>query len=108
MTKIIYSKHFLYRSYVARKYKCHLHTNRSQLMIMIEEDHLHIIEKGAVQEKYLLAHRTLMFHPRRKYCQYKPNIFPLGDRICLITDVQKPKYLICSRRTLCFKVSNAF
>ena len=28
---------------------CHQYTNRSQLM-MIGEDHLHVIEKGAVQE----------------------------------------------------------
>ena len=40
---------------------CHLHTNRSLRLVMIGEDHLHIIEKGAVLEQSLVVHGTLMF-----------------------------------------------
>ena len=45
-------KHFQFFkcAHVCRKYKFHLHTNRRKLLIMIGEDHLHIKEKGVVQE----------------------------------------------------------
>ena len=36
--------------HLVRKYKCHLHTNLSQLLIMIGEDYLQIIEKEVVEE----------------------------------------------------------
>ena len=41
---------FFKRPHVGKKYRSHQHTNRSQRLIMIGEDHLHTIEKGAVQE----------------------------------------------------------
>ena len=41
---------------------------------MIEECHLHIIEKGTVQEYSLVVHRTLAFQPQKKH-QYKPKLF---------------------------------
>ena len=52
MMKTPYLKHFQFfqRSHVGRRYRCHLNTNRSLRLIMIGEDHLHITEKGAVQE----------------------------------------------------------
>ena len=43
-------------SSVGGKYKCCLHTNRSQLLIMTEENHLHIIQKGVVQEYGLVVY----------------------------------------------------
>ena len=51
MMKTPYLKNFQFceRPQVGRKYRCHLHTNRSLHLIMIGEDHLHI-EKGVVQE----------------------------------------------------------
>ena len=52
---------FLQNPHYVRKYKCHLHVNRSKLLIMIEEDHLHIIEKGLVQGKSLTIQHTSMF-----------------------------------------------
>ena len=50
--KTSHLKHFQFfqRPHDGRRYRCHLHANRSLCMIMIGEDHLHIIEKGAVQE----------------------------------------------------------
>ena len=47
---------------------------------MTGEDHLHITKKGAVQEKSLMVHRTLMFQSQAKHYQYKPKIFCLRDR----------------------------
>ena len=40
---------------------------------MIGQDHLHIIEKGAVQEQSLLVHCTLMFQSQKKH-QYIPKL----------------------------------
>ena len=47
---------------------------------MIGEDHLHTTEKGAIQEKSLVAHRTLMFQPQKKHYQYNSKPFCLKDR----------------------------
>ena len=47
---------------------------------MIGEDHLHIIEKGVVQEDSLVIHHTLMFQPQKKNYQYKPKTLCLKDR----------------------------
>ena len=74
---------------------------------MIGEDHLHIIEKGAVQEQSLVVHRTLMFQPQKKHYQYKPKTFCLKDSNHLIVDVQKPKYFVFLRKTP-WSVASAF
>ena len=72
---------------------------------MIGEDHLHIIEKGAVE------HHTLMIQPQKKHylsTQTRNFLFERYDSNQLITDARKPKYLIFSRRTPWSKISNAF
>ena len=48
---------------------------------MIGEDHLRILEKGALQEQSLVVHRTLMSQSQNKHYQYKPKTFFLKDRI---------------------------
>ena len=76
---------------------------------MIKKDHLHIIQKVAVYAYSLVAYCTLMFQPQKNHYQYKPKVFCLRERLLkpqLSTEVQKPKYLIFSRRWS--KVSNAF
>ena len=52
MIKTPYLKRFQFFKIpqVGRRYRYNQHTNRSLRLIMIGEDHLHIIEKGAVQE----------------------------------------------------------
>ena len=52
MMKTPYLKrfHFFLRPHVGGRYRCHLHTNSSLRPITIGEDHLHMIEKGVVQE----------------------------------------------------------
>ena len=59
---------FFEHPHIGRKHKCHLHTNRSQLLIKIGEDYLHIREKGAVQEWSLLVPTS------EKKIQYKPKL----------------------------------
>ena len=51
VTKTLHLKHFqiFQHPYIDRKYKRHLHTNKSQLLIMIREDHLHM-KKGEKRE----------------------------------------------------------
>ena len=63
-----------WRPHVGRKYSCHLDTNRSLHLIMIGEDHLYLIEKGAAQEQSLVVHHALMFQPQKKHYQYKPKL----------------------------------
>ena len=41
---------FFEHPHVTRKYKCRPHTNKSQILIIIEEDRLHVREKRSVQE----------------------------------------------------------
>ena len=50
---------------------------------MTGEDHLHIIEKGEVQEWSLVVHHTLTFQPQKKHL-YKPEILCLRNRIQII------------------------
>ena len=45
---------------------------------MIGKDHLHIRQKGVVQEKSLVVHNTLMFQTQKKH-QYKLETFCLRD-----------------------------
>ena len=74
---------FFYCPHVGCKYRRHLHTNRSLRLIIIGEDYLHIIEKGAVQEYSLMVHRTLMFQPHKKH-QYNPKTFCLKEMTQII------------------------
>ena len=77
-----------------------MHTNRGKLLIMIGEDHLHVTEKGAVQEQSLVENRILMFqHQKKTSLQTKNFLFERQDSNHLITDVREPKYFIFSRRT---------
>ena len=46
---------------------------------MIGEDHLHTIQKRAVQEYSPVAHRTLIFQSQKKHYQYKPKTVSLKD-----------------------------
>ena len=46
---------------------------------MIGEDHLHTIQKRAVQEYSPMAHRTLIFQSQKKHYQYKPKTVSLKD-----------------------------
>ena len=75
---------------------------------MIGEDHLHIIEKGAVQEQSLGVQHTFKFQPQKKTVQTKNFLLERWDSNHLITDAQKPKYFIFLRRTPWSKISNAF
>ena len=54
---------------------CIQNTNRSQLLIMIGKDNLHITEKGAVQELNLVVHHTLTFQPQKKIINTNQNFF---------------------------------
>ena len=62
MTEAVYPKHFRFfeDSQFARKYKYYLHANKSQLLVLIGEHHLHG-RKGSAYSKTLsiLVHCTV-------------------------------------------------
>ena len=47
----------------------------SRRLKMFEEDHLHLLEKGAVQEQSLVVQGDLMFQSHKKQYQCKLKIF---------------------------------
>ena len=49
-------------------------------MIMIGEDHLRVIEKGAVQEQSLLVHCTLMLQSQKKTSIQTKNFLMPGNQ----------------------------
>ena len=108
ITKTLYLKHLqLHYAYAGRKYKCYLHTNRNQSLKMIGEDHLHIREKGMIQEYSLVEHRTLMFteiflfFQKEIYdleCQRPTNIMPVC--ICLSIPVKAKSMNLAEKRLL--------
>ena len=61
-------------SSLGRKYNYHLHTNRSQLLIVIGKIFLHIIENRVLQEWRLVIHLALMFQPQKKTLRQTKNL----------------------------------
>ena len=52
--------------------------------MMTGENHLHIIEKGAVQKYSNLVHGPSMFQHQKKQYQCRPKVFCLRDRTQII------------------------
>ena len=77
--KTPYLEHFQFfqRPHVGRRDRCHLNTNRSLRLIMIGEDHLHIIREGKVQEP---CHTPYFDVTASRKHQYKPKTFCLKYR----------------------------
>ena len=74
-----------------------VHTNRSQALIMIGQDRLLTIEKGAVQEQSLVGYHNLMFHHHKRTLSIQTRHFLVKRQNSnhFITDIRKSKYLIC-------------